>query len=150
MNHLRELYQEVILDHSKKPRNFGPLDPPAQAAEGNNPLCGDVVKVYVELDGETVQDVRFEGKGCAISTSSASLMTEAIKGKTRDEVESLFNRFHAAVTAPVDEELDTDDLGKLAVFSGVREFPMRVKCASLSWHTMRAALEGVDEAVTTE
>lgn len=150
MSDLRELYQEVILEHSKKPRNFGPLDPPAKAAEGNNPLCGDVVKVYVDLDGDTVQDVRFEGKGCAISTSSASLMTEAIKGKSRAEVESLFERFHAAVTAPADAELDVAELGKLAVFSGVREFPMRVKCASLSWHTMRAALKGASEAVTTE
>ena len=150
MSDLRELYQQVILDHSRKPRNFGLLEPPAQSAEGNNPLCGDVVKVYVELEGDTVRDVRFEGNGCAISTSSASLMTEAIKGKTRAEIEELFERFHSAVTAPADEELDADDLGKLAVFTGVREFPMRVKCARLSWHTMRAALQGDAEAVTTE
>ena len=150
MSDLRELYQQVILDHSKKPRNFGPLDPPARTAEGNNPLCGDVVKVYLEFDGETVRDVRFEGRGCAISTSSASLMTEAINGKTRSQVENLFERFHSAVTAPADADLDSEGLGKLAVFAGVREFPMRVKCASLSWHTMRAALEGRGDPVTTE
>ena len=150
MTDLRELYQQVILDHSKSPRNFGSLEPPARSADGSNPLCGDVVKVYLVLDGDTVSDVKFEGRGCAISTSSASLMTEAIKGKKRSEVEALFERFHDTVTAPTDEELDAESLGKLAVFAGVREFPMRVKCASLSWHTMRAALEGDGDVVTTE
>ena len=150
MSELRELYQQVILDHSKSPRNFGPLDPPVKMAEGNNPLCGDVVKIYLDLEGEIVRNVRFEGRGCAISTSSASLMTEAIKGKTRAEVEALFERFHATLTAPPDAQPDVDSLGKLAVFAGVREFPMRVKCASLSWHTLRAALQGEGDVVTTE
>ena len=109
-----------------------------------------MVKVYLELDGDIVRDVRFEGKGCAISTSSASIMTETVKGKTRAEVEALFEKFHSTVTAPPDSELESESLGKLAVFAGVREFPMRVKCASLSWHTMRAALQGNGDRVTTE
>ena len=150
MTDLRELYQEVILDHTRKPRNFGPLETPSEVAHGNNPLCGDVITVYLDVEGDVVRDVRFDGKGCAISTASASLMTEAIKGKTTGEVEALFERFHGVVTAPPDEEVDIDELGKLAVFAGVREFPMRVKCASLSWHTLRSALQGDGETVTTE
>ena len=150
MPDLRELYQEVILDHTKKPRNFGRLDGQTNSAEGYNPLCGDAVTVYLQIDGDLVRDVRFEGSGCAISTASASLMTEAIKGKPAQQVSELFDRFHDTVTASPDEDVDLDALGKLAVLAGVREFPMRVKCASLAWHTMRSALEGESEQVTTE
>ncbi|HYD49772.1 MAG TPA: SUF system NifU family Fe-S cluster assembly protein [Terriglobales bacterium] len=145
---LRDLYQEIIVDHSKRPRNFRPQQPPASSVEGFNPLCGDRVTVYVTVDGDTVRDVSFEGSGCAISTASASVMTETIKGKSRAEAKRLFDSFHALVTkglegAPV-------DLGKLAAFSGVSEFPSRVKCAVLAWHTLDAALRGEDERVSTE
>lgn len=138
---LRELYQETILDHSRQPRNQRPLDG-ARSAEGYNPLCGDQATVYVSLDGDRIADVAFTGKGCSISTASASMMTEALKGKTRAEAQALFERFHAMVTAPPDEARvrATPELGKLAVFSGVSEFPVRVKCASLAWHTLMAAL----------
>jgi nitrogen fixation NifU-like protein len=151
MSDLRELYQETILGHSKKPRNFRKLEEPARHVEGYNPLCGDKVTVYVKLAGDVIQDVAFQGSGCAISTASASMMTERLKGKTRAEAEQIFQRFHELVTgkglASDDEEL----LGKLAVFAGVREFPVRVKCATLAWHTLHAALEGaVDEPVSTE
>ena len=150
MSDLRELYQDLILDHTKKPRNFGRLDGEVRSAEGYNPLCGDAVTVYLQLDDDTVRDVRFEGEGCAISTASASLMTEAIKGKPAAQVLELFRRFHDTVTGPADQDVDTTALGKLAVLAGVREFPMRVKCASLAWHTMRSALEGESGQVTTE
>lgn len=150
MSDLRELYQQIIVEHSKKPRNFGELEDASHTADGFNPLCGDQITVYLLLDGETVKDVAFKGSGCAISKASASLMTGAVKGKTRAEVEALFSRFREMVTrergAPVDEEA----LGKLAVFSGVREFPVRVKCATLAWHTLHAALEGKEKPVTTE
>lgn len=140
MADLRELYQEVILDHSRKPRNYRPLDPADRKAVGNNPLCGDQVVLYLRLDGDRITDVGFEGQGCAISKASASMMTDAIKGKTTNEIDILFGKFHGMVTgkpgAPVDPAL-----GKLAVFAGVCEFPARVKCASLGWHTVRAALE---------
>lgn len=138
---LRELYQETILDHSRKPRNQRELAG-GRSAEGYNPLCGDHATVYVSLDGDRIADVSFTGKGCSISTASASMMTEALKGKTRAEAEALFERFHAMVTAPPDEARlrATPELGKLAVFSGVSEFPVRVKCASLAWHTLKAAL----------
>ena len=151
MSDLRDLYQEVILDHSKKPRNFREL-PGARTAEGHNPLCGDRATVYVELDGERVRDVSFKGAGCSISTASASMMTESVKGKSRAEVERLFTRFHELVTAPPDKAADNaaPELGKLAVFSGVCEFPVRVKCASLPWHTLKAALEGEAAPVSTE
>lgn len=150
MSDLRELYQEMILDHTRKPRNFGRLEGAARRAQGFNPLCGDLVTVYVEVDDEVVRDVRFEGKGCAISTASASLMTEAIKGKRTAQAEQLFERFHQVVTSDPGKPVDLDSLGKLAVLAGVREFPMRVKCASLAWHTMRCALAGDGETVTTE
>jgi SUF system NifU family Fe-S assembly protein len=146
VNELRDLYQEVIIDHSKRPRNFRKLAD-GRHAEGFNPLCGDHVTVYVELQDDVVHDVSFEGSGCAISTASASVMTEILKGKTRAEAEALFQRFHDLVTGkPVDEE----NLGKLAVFAGVSEFPARVKCAILCWHTARAAIEGREEPITTE
>ncbi|MPY87320.1 MAG: SUF system NifU family Fe-S cluster assembly protein [Luteitalea sp.] len=150
MSELRDLYQEVILDHNKRPRNFGALEPADRRAIGHNPLCGDKLTVYVRLDGTRVADVRFEGQGCAISKASASMMTEMVKGLSRDDIAALFESFHHLVTAP-DAGDEGDHLGKLTVFAGVREYPTRVKCATLSWHTLRAALE--DEApqpVTTE
>ena len=145
---LRELYQEVIVDHSRRPRNFRALEGEARSVEGVNPLCGDEVTVYVALDGDTVRDVSFQGKGCAISTASASVMTEIVKGMSTTEAETLFDRFHMLVTGEPEE--DRADVGKLAVFSGVSEFPTRVKCAVLCWHTLRAALEGRKEQVSTE
>ena len=149
MSDLRELYQEVILDHHKKPRNFRPLEG-ARHVEGYNPLCGDKVTVYVKLDGDVVRDVSFQGTGCAISTASASLMTEALKGKTRAEAEALFHTFHDLITGKVDPEEEADRLGKLAAFGGVREFPVRVKCATLAWHTFQAALKDEKKTVSTE
>lgn len=148
MSDLRDLYQEVILDHNKHPHNFGELDGADRHADGFNPLCGDRLAVYVNLDGKTITNVSFLGSGCAISKASASLMTDAVKGKTLAEAQSLFEQFLALVTgddAPVDERL-----GKLAVFAGVRDYPTRVKCASLAWHTLRAAVEDRHEVVTTE
>ena len=148
---LRELYQEQILDHSKRPRNKREISG-ASSAEGYNPLCGDRATVYVALDGDVVKDVAFVGQGCSISTASASMMTEALKGKTRAEVDALFERCHALVTAPPDsgEQNAAPELGKLAVFAGVCEFPARVKCASLAWHTLKAALSGDQQTVKTE
>jgi len=144
---LKDLYRDVILDHNRRPRNFGPLERADGRAEGHNPLCGDHLSLSVRLDGERIADIRFEGKGCAISTASASLMTEAVKGKDRGEVRSLFERVHALLTQP--EVAPDATLGKLAALSGVREFPARVKCASLCWHTLNAAL-GDGAAVSTE
>lgn len=145
MSELRELYQEMILDHGKRPRNFRTQNG-ADSAAGHNPLCGDRMTVYVRVDGDTIEDVSFEGAGCAIATASASIMTEALRGKTTAEAEALFQRFHELVVADGDDE----GIGKLAVFKGVRAFPMRVKCATLAWHTLRAALDQQDEEVTTE
>jgi nitrogen fixation protein NifU and related proteins len=136
---LKDLYRDVILDHNRKPRNFGRLDPADAQAEGHNPLCGDRLSVFVRLNGDRIEDLRFEGKGCAISTASASLMTEAVKGKTRAAVDAIFHRVHDLLTR--EDAPAADDLGKLAALSGVREFPVRVKCASLCWHTLNAALE---------
>ncbi len=147
MNDLRELYQEVILDHCKKPRNFHEMDEANRRLEGYNPLCGDKVTVYLQVKDDLVQDVSFQGEGCAISTASASLMTELVKGKSLEEAEVIFRRFQDLVTGKSD---GSADMGKLAVFAGVGEFPMRVKCATLPWHTLRAALKQQDEAVTTE
>src|SRR5947209_14701416 len=138
MSELRELYQQLILDHNKNPRNFGPLENANRTAEGRNPLCGDEIKVYLRLDGDTISDIRFEGRGCAISKASASMMTMSLKGKTADEAETLFQTVHAMLTGEPDPDADPDELGRLAVLSGVREFPVRVKCASLGWHAMRA------------
>jgi len=151
MSDLRDLYQEVILDHSKRPRNFHVIAGASRKAEGYNPLCGDRETVYLVLEGDRVRDVAFQGAGCAISTASASMMTESVKGKTRPEVEALFTRFHELVTRdPGAKHGDAADLGKLAVFSGVGEFPARVKCAILAWHALRAALRGDEQPVTTE
>ncbi|HEX6898745.1 MAG TPA: SUF system NifU family Fe-S cluster assembly protein [Thermoanaerobaculia bacterium] len=145
---LRDLYQEVILDHNRRPRNFGPLPEANRQAEGYNPLCGDKVTVFLDLEDDRIRDVRFQGAGCAISTASASLMTEALKGLSVEEARRLFHDFHELVTTGAGE--DSPELGKLAVFSGVREFPMRVKCATLAWHTVLAAVEGKGQPVTTE
>jgi nitrogen fixation NifU-like protein len=152
MNELRDLYQEVILDHSKRPKNFHEMPKGARRAEGFNPLCGDQATVFVDLQDDVVRDVSFVGKGCSISTASASMMTEIVKGKTRAEAEALFERFHALITGDPTKAGRAPDptLGKLQAFSGVCEFPVRVKCASLPWHTLRAALEDKPEPVTTE
>jgi nitrogen fixation NifU-like protein len=147
---LRDLYQDVIIEHSKRPRNFRELGSAAHKAEGYNPLCGDEVTVYIDLENDVVKDVSFKGSGCAISTASASVMTELLKGKSRVEAERLFHTFHDLVTGKSENGGAAENLGKLAVFAGVSEFPTRVKCAVLCWHTLRAALDGKDEAVTTE
>jgi nitrogen fixation NifU-like protein len=151
MSDLRDLYQELILDHTKRPRNFGRLENANCTADGHNPLCGDKLTLFLDVDNDVVKDVRFQGSGCAISTASASMMTESIKGKTRAETEALFQRFHQMLTGPEGVELEDDDeLGKLVVFSGVREFPVRVKCATLAWHTLNAALKHQAEPASTE
>jgi nitrogen fixation NifU-like protein len=152
VNELRELYQEVILDHSKKPHHFREMPEASHRADGHNPLCGDRITVYLHVNGDVIEDVTFQGAGCSISTASASMMTDALRGKTIEEATALFNRFHDLVTsdpAQAGEKAGAaPELGKLAVFQGVSEFPMRVKCASLSWHTMKAALEGASGAST--
>jgi nitrogen fixation NifU-like protein len=142
-----ELYQEVILDHNRRPHNFRIIDQ-ARRAEGYNPLCGDRLTVYLKMDGDHIQDASFQGSGCAISKASASLMTDSVKGKTLEEARALFERFQRLITRSADEPVD--DLGKLSVFAGVRQYPMRVKCASLAWHTLRAAADARDEPVSTE
>jgi len=147
---VRELYQTTILDHNKKPRNFRVPEARNREARGNNPLCGDQLTVYVDLEDGTVRDVAFQGSGCAISKASASLMTEAVKGRRIEEVEALFGRFHALVTGDPTAPPEDAGLGKLAVFAGVREYPVRVKCATLPWHTVRAALRGDTAPVRTE
>jgi nitrogen fixation NifU-like protein len=150
MSDLNDLYQEVILDHNRRPRNFGPLAEATRVANGHNPLCGDRLKLYLRLDGDRIADIRFEGSGCAISKASASLMTDAVKGQSVPAALALFDRFHDVVTTPLDQPIDEAAVGKLAVLAGVREYPVRVKCASLPWHTLKAALEGADEPVKTE
>jgi len=144
---LKDLYRDVILDHNRQPRNFGRLEPSDAQAEGHNPLCGDRLSVFVRLNGDRIEDVHFEGKGCAISTASASLMTEAVKGKSRAAVDEIFGRVHTLLTSQ--DAPPSGDLGKLAALSGVREYPARVKCASLCWHTLHAALAD-GATVTTE
>lgn len=148
MSELRDLYQEVILDHGKRPRNHGCLENADGDAEGNNPVCGDRLRVFVKTSDDTIDEVRFEGSGCAISVASASMMSEAVRGKPIDEVLQVFEAFNKLVTGR-EEEAPTA-LGKLVVFGGVREFPMRVKCATLAWHTLRAALNHRTETITTE
>ena len=148
MQELRELYQSMILDHNKKPRNFARPAGANREAHGHNPLCGDKLEVFAELDQGVLRDVGFQGSGCAISRASASLMTEAVKGKTLAEVERLFEGFHRVVTSDARAPVDVSALGKLEVLAGVREFPMRVKCATLAWHTLRAALHGEESAST--
>jgi nitrogen fixation NifU-like protein len=149
MSELSELYQQVILDHNKKPRNFRVLEEANRKAEGYNPLCGDQLVVYLDVEDDIVKEVTFEGSGCAISKAAASMMTQSVKGKSRREVEQLFNEFHGMVTGELDEETSPNSLGRLTIFAGVRDYPARVKCASLSWHTLHAALNG-EELVSTE
>ena len=150
MSDLRELYQEVLLDHAKKPRNFHTMPDSVRAADGHNPLCGDRLRVFVKVENGVIQDLSFTGSGCAISTASASMMTEALKGKSLSEAQALFNSFHDLLTTGNHADRDEELLGKLAVFGGVREFPVRVKCATLAWHTLQAALQGSAEPVKTE
>ncbi len=140
MSELSELYQQVILDHNKKPRNFHKLETANHSAEGYNPLCGDQMNVYLRLEDEAIKDISFEGSGCAISKASASMMTQAVKGKSKQEAETLFSEFHRMVTGETDSVAGPNHLGHLKIFAGVREFPVRVKCATLCWHTMRSAL----------
>lgn len=147
MSDLADLYQEVILDHNRRPRNFHVLAGASHSAEGYNPLCGDRLTLYLKLNGETIEDVSFEGAGCAISKASASMMTDALKGRSITEAHALFERFHRMVTTPPSEPVE--DLGKLSALAGVREFPVRVKCASLAWHTLRAALNR-EQSTSTE
>ena len=148
MADLRDLYQEVILEHSKAPRNFRELPAANHKAEGYNPLCGDHFKLYLDLDGDVIRDIAFQGSGCAISKASASMMTQSVKGKSKQDAERLFSEFHKLVTGQANS--DHTEMGKLGVFAGVSEFPVRVKCATLAWHTLHAALEGKQDAVSTE
>ena len=148
MSDLRELYQDVILEHSKAPRNFRELPKANHKAEGYNPLCGDHFTVYLDVEGDKIADVTFQGSGCAISKASASMMTQSLKGRSKEEATKMFERFHELVTGH--ESGDREALGKLAVFAGVSEFPVRVKCATLAWHTLQAALEGKQEKISTE
>jgi nitrogen fixation NifU-like protein len=146
MSDLNELYQEVILDHNRRPRNFRTIEHPSHRAQGHNPLCGDRLSLYLQVDDGQISDVAFQGSGCAISKASASLMTDAVKGHSVAEAQQLFERFHRMVTTPPDQPVES--LGKLAVLAGVREFPVRVKCASLAWHTLKAALDRLPEVST--
>jgi nitrogen fixation NifU-like protein len=148
MSSLRDLYQEVILDHSRSPRNFRQIPSANHQAEGFNPLCGDRITVFLTLRNGRVEDVSFQGSGCAISTASASMMTEKLKGKTPEEARAIFDSFHSLITGR--QDASGADLGKLAVFSGVSEFPIRIKCAALAWHALKAALEGKERTVSTE
>jgi len=150
MSEMEDLYQELIVDHSKHPRNFGELEGSDHQATGYNPLCGDKVTVYIRLENGTVAEVQFQGVGCAISTASASLMTDQLKGKTPEEVEALFEEFHGLVTEGREDSDALERLGKLRVFSGVKDYPIRVKCATLAWHTLRAALRGEDPDISVE
>jgi nitrogen fixation protein NifU and related proteins len=150
MAELSELYQQVILDHNKKPRNFKVISPADREQEGYNPLCGDQITIYLKFKDHVIEDIGFQGSGCAISKASASMMTTAIKGKTKEEAEILFEEFHRMVKDELNPETDPHHLGRLTILAGVREFPARVKCASLSWHTLRAALEGKADTVSTE
>ncbi len=151
MSELDELYQELIMDHNRRPRNFRPIECPDREANGYNPFCGDTVTLYLKMDGADVADVAFQGSGCAISRASASMMTEAVKGKSGEEARQVFDAFHEMLTHPPDSEFEPDDaLGDLEVLSGVSEFPTRIKCATLSWHALRSALDGGGETVKTE
>jgi nitrogen fixation NifU-like protein len=150
MSDLSDLYQEVILDHNRRPRNWGTLPDATQTAEGYNPLCGDKLKLHLRIDGDRIAAIAFEGSGCAISKASASLMTDAVKGQAKSDALALFDRVHAMLTTPIGQPVDEDAVGKLAVLAGVREFPTRVKCASLAWHTLKSALVGSEEVAKTE
>ncbi len=145
---IKDLYQEVIVDHNKNPRNFGKLEDATKTLEGFNPLCGDRLTLYIKTENDQIQDISFDGSGCAISVASASLMTDAMKGKSLEEAERLFDQFHNLITS--DDELDLEQMGKLAALAGVREYPARVKCASLCWHTLHSVIEGDATPVSTE
>lgn len=149
MDELRELYQQVILDHNKNPKNFGKIEAANRTAEGYNPLCGDRIDLFLHVEDDVIKDISFQGNGCAISKSSASVMTTVLKGKPVAEAERLFRKFQKLITGEA-EAIDVDELGKLAIFAGVREFPLRVKCAGLAWHTMVAALKNESMPVSTE
>jgi nitrogen fixation NifU-like protein len=148
MSDLRDLYQEMILDHTRQPRNCYVMDCANRTADGHNPLCGDVVKVYLRIEDGVIHEISFQGEGCAICTASTSLMTEAVKGKTVEQAKDLFDGFHHMLTGVAAEQ--GVELGKLKVFEGVREYPVRVKCATLAWHTLNAAMDGDEESVSTE
>ena len=150
MSDLTDLYQEVILDHNRRPRNWGPMTDATRVAKGHNPLCGDRLTLYVKVEGGTLTGISFEGSGCAISKASASLMTDAVKGQSLTDALSLFDRVHDMLTTPIAEPVNTDDVGKMAVLSGVREFPARVKCASLAWHTLKSAILDTHQTAKTE
>jgi nitrogen fixation NifU-like protein len=150
MTELRDLYQEVILDHNKSPHNYREMADASRIALGHNPLCGDKLKLYVRIEGDRIADVAFQGSGCAISKASASIMTDSIRGTTLAEAETLYGKFHDLLTGPPDVKADGAGLGKLAVFSGVREFPARLKCATLAWHTLQTALKNQQEVAKTE
>ncbi|GBD32020.1 Zinc-dependent sulfurtransferase SufU [bacterium HR33] len=150
MPDLGDLYQQLIIDHNRNPRNFRRLEDANRMASGDNPLCGDRIQLFLKVEGGTITDIGFQGSGCAISQASASLMTQAVLGKSTEEAEALFRAFHEMVTGPRDKAPDRQLLGKLAAFAGVRDFPARVKCANLPWHTLKAALQGAEEPVTTE
>jgi len=145
---IKDLYQEIIVDHNRSPRNFGKLDDADKTLEGFNPLCGDKLILYLKTDGQKINDIAFDGSGCAISVASASLMTDAMKGKSLAEAETLFNEFHNLITT--DDDFDTEHLGKLVALAGVKDFPARVKCASLCWHTLHSAIQGDGTPVSTE
>ncbi|MDA1312411.1 MAG: SUF system NifU family Fe-S cluster assembly protein [Acidobacteria bacterium] len=148
---LQDLYQDLIIDHSKRPRNFGPMENPDYTADGFNPLCGDKLKLFLKVEDGVIKDVKFVGAGCAISTASASVMTDVLKGQTVTQAENLFETFHYMITGPKDPQHHAGEgLGKLAVFAGVSEFPARVKCATLAWHTLKSALAGSHDATSTE
>lgn len=149
-NELSELYQEVILDHNKNPRNFGPIPIKTHSLKGHNPLCGDQITVNLCVEDGIVKDISFEGSGCAVSKASASIMTTLIKGQTIEKANEIFEQFHSLITSDMNEEVDLDSLGKIAVFAGVREYPSRIKCANLAWHTMKNALEDKKDNVVTE
>jgi nitrogen fixation NifU-like protein len=150
MDELRELYQQIILDHNKSPKNYGKIVNCSHASEGYNPLCGDRIKIYAQVEDGVIKDIKFEGEGCAIAKASGSIMTALLKGKPVEEAQKLFEAFQDLITSEMDSEVDLEKLGKLAVFAGVREFPTRVKCAGLAWHTVKAAIDKKDEVVTTE
>ena len=150
MTDLQDLYQEVVIDHSARPRNFRELEDPDRSVEGYNPLCGDRLTLYVKFQGDTITDIGFTGSGCAISKASTSMMTENVKGKSKQEAQEIFDAFRRMITREPGSDFDPDEVGDLEVLSGISEFPARVKCATLSWHTLHSALEGREESVSTE
>lgn len=150
MSDINDLYQQLILDHNKSPRNFKELPGHTHSAEGHNPLCGDKIDIFLIIENDIIADIAFQGSGCAVSKSSASIMTTMLKGKTIAEAEKVFNQFHDVITSKIDDEVNIDELGKLGVFAGVRKYPSRVKCASLAWHTMHNAVNGMQDKAKTE